>query len=131
MGRNNKMIKTNPLVKAYEESCEAMAREVYSKIIMDGEEYTPNADDYYWVADIVGGLCDFGDTMFLSPEDMAIILERDVTYDELRDWQEYNLAHYEEKVEEANHPERAPFINLDSWLMGARPDMLGLKKDEL
>lgn len=119
----------HPLVIAFEEACEAMAREIYSKLIMDGEEYEPKDDDYYWVADVVGGICDFGDTMFLKPEEMAIILERGVTYHELSEWQDFNTAYYEEKIAEAEHRERAPFINLESWLMGARPELIGLKKE--
>jgi hypothetical protein len=36
----------------------------------------------YWVANEVGGTCDFGDTDFLTPEEMVLILKANLTYDE-------------------------------------------------
>lgn len=65
----------------------------------------------YWVADEVGGICDFGDTDFLTPEEMVLILKHGVSYDDYVEWREANLDH-------------AQYINLKSWLMGARHDML-------
>lgn len=55
------------------------------------------------------------DTDFLNPEDMVRIIENDMTYDEYVEWREANIHN-------------ARYINLKSWLMGLRHDMLN-KKD--
>lgn len=71
----------------------------------------------YWVADEVGGICDFGDTDFLSPIDMVVILDNNVTYEQYAEWRDANI----------NNIERKGFINLESWIMGCRHDMLADK----
>ena len=67
--------------------------------------------EWYWIGDEVGGACDFEETDVLNPEDMVRIIENRITYDEYAEWREANLDH-------------AQYINLKSWLMGARHDML-------
>ena len=69
-----------------------------------------NCRDWYWVGDDVGGVCDFGDADFLNAEDMARIVENGMSYDEYAEWRESNLDH-------------ARYINLRSWMMGARHGM--------
>ena len=64
--------------------------------------------DWYWVGDRVGDLCHFGDTDFLSVDDMLLILEKDITFEQYSEW------HYAE----LDHPEQ--HINLRSWVMGMR-----------
>lgn len=71
---------------------------------------------WYWVAGDVGGLCDFEDCDFLSPEDMVRIIEHEMTYDEYAEWRDANLGKEE-------------YINLRSWLKGARHDMLNNNSD--
>lgn len=66
---------------------------------------------WYWVADEVGGICDFGDTDFLNTQEMALILENNMTYDDYVEWREANL-------------ENEKYINLKSWIMGARHQMI-------
>lgn len=64
-----------------------------------------------WIGDEVGGACDFEESDVLNPEDMVRIIENDMSYDEYAEWRDANLDH-------------AQYINLKSWLMGARHDML-------
>lgn len=71
----------------------------------------------YWVADEVGGICDFGDTDFLTPEDMVLLLEYGVSYDDYVEWREANVKYGETKG----------FINLKSWLRGCRHSMMAEK----
>ena len=47
----------------------------------------------------------------LNPEDMVRIIENGLTYDEYAEWRDANL-------------DNGRYINLKSWLMGARHDML-------
>lgn len=68
--------------------------------------------DWYWVGGKPGGVCDFGDTDFLTPEDMVLLLEHKYTYNQYVEWREVNLRHSEKG-----------FISLRSWIMGARHEM--------
>lgn len=65
---------------------------------------------WYWIGDEVGGACDFEEADVLNPEDMVRIIENNMSYDEYAEWRNANLDH-------------AQYINLKSWLMGARHDM--------
>ena len=65
---------------------------------------------WYWIGDDVGGMCDFEGSDFLSPEEMVRIIEHHLTYDEYAEWRNANL-------------DNNRYINLKSWLMGARHDM--------
>ena len=47
----------------------------------------------------------------LNPEDMVSIIENGLTYDQYAEWREANL-------------DNGRYINLKSWLMGLRHDML-------
>ena len=47
----------------------------------------------------------------LNPEDMVRIIENGLTYDQYAEWREANL-------------DNGRYINLKSWLMGLRHDML-------
>ena len=71
----------------------------------------------YWIGDEVGGLCDFEEYMILSTTDMVLIIEHDLTYEQVSEWinagVDYNFGR-----------EKTHYINLQSWLMGARYDML-------
>ena len=80
------------------------------------EQLFEGSRSWYWVADDIGGLCDFEDSDFLSPEDMVRIIENGLTYDEYAEWRDANL-------------DNGRYINLRSWLMGARHDMLGKGKE--
>lgn len=65
----------------------------------------------YWVAEEVGGVCDFDDIDFLRPEEMVRIINVGMTYDEYAEWRDANVNNRQ-------------FINLSSWLKGLRHDML-------
>lgn len=66
--------------------------------------------NWYWIGDEVGGACDFEEADVLNPEDMVRIIENGMSYDEYAEWRDANLDH-------------AQYINLKSWLMGARHEM--------
>ena len=72
--------------------------------------------EWYWIGDEVGGACDFEKTDVLNPEDMVRIIENNMTYDEYAEWRDANLDH-------------AQYINLKSWLMGARHEMFNKNDD--
>ena len=71
---------------------------------------------WYWIGDDVGGMCDFEESDFLSPEEMVRIIEHHLTYDEYAEWRDANL-------------DDGRYINLKSWLMGARHYMLDKEKE--
>ena len=71
---------------------------------------------WYWIGDEIGGACDFEEIDVLNPEDMVRIIENNMTYDEYAEWRDANLDH-------------AQYINLKSWLMGARHDMFNKNDD--
>ncbi len=101
--------KAQDAIKKYKDACNLLASIVNDQLF-DG------CRDWYWVGDEVGGLCDFRDTDFLSPEDMVRIIENRTTYDEYAEWREANIDH-------------AQYINLKSWLMGARHNMIQNEND--
>ncbi|MDD6495788.1 MAG: hypothetical protein PUF47_04400 [Prevotella stercorea] len=70
---------------------------------------------WYWVGGDVGGVCDFEDVDVLNLEDMVLIIEKNMTYDEYAEWRDANL-------------DNNRYINLKSWLMGIRHDMLDKEK---
>jgi len=76
-----------------------------------------NSRSPYWVADKVGGTCDFGDADFLTPEEMVLILENHVTYDDYAEWRDANIK----------YGETQGYINLPSWIKGCRHSMLNVK----
>ena len=71
---------------------------------------------WYWIGDEVGGACDFEESDVLNPEDMVRIIENKMTYDEYAEWRDANL-------------DNNRYINLKSWLMGARHYMLDKEKE--
>lgn len=97
-------------IAEFKNACDELARQVNHCLFED-------SCDWYWVANRVGGSCDFGDTDFLTPEEMVLILEHHLTYDEYADWRDANI----------NNIERKGFINLKSWIMGCRHEMLADK----
>ena len=78
------------------------------------EQLFEGSRSWYWVADDIGGLCDFEETDVLNPEDMVRIIENGLTYDQYAEWREANL-------------DNGRYINLKSWLKGARHEMLNNK----
>ena len=98
---NNKAKQT--AVKKYKDACNLLAS-IVNQQLFDG------CRTWYWVGDEVGGVCDFEETDVLNTEDMVRIIENGVDYDEYSEWREANL-------------DDNRYINLKSWLMGARHEM--------
>ena len=97
-------------IREYREACENL-KEAVNEQLFDGWR-SP-----YWIGDEVGGLCDFEGYMILSATDMVLIIENNLTYEQVSEWinagVDYNFGR-----------EKTHYINLQSWLMGARYDML-------
>lgn len=72
--------------------------------------------EWYWIGDEVGGACDFEESDVLNPEDMVRIIENNMSYEEYAEWRDANL-------------DNDRYINLKSWLMGARHYMLDKEKE--
>lgn len=95
-------------VKNYKNACNLLASLVNDQLF-DG------CRTWYWIGDDVGGACDFEETDVLNAEDMVRIIENGIDYDEYSEWREANL-------------DNNRYINLKSWLMGARHDMFKEKQ---
>lgn len=90
-------------IQQYKDCCNKLA-ELVNQHLFDGSR------KWYWIGDNVGGACDFEEADILNAEDMVRILENDMDYDEYAEWREANI-------------DNNRYINLKSWLMGARHDM--------
>lgn len=104
MNGNKETRKAPSVVREFKKACDDLA-ELVNEQLFDG------CREWYWIGDEVGGACDFEECDVLNPEDMMRIIENNMTYDEYAEWRNANLDH-------------AQYINLKSWLMGARHDML-------
>lgn len=104
MNGNKETRKALSVVREFKKACGDLA-ELVNEQLFDG------CREWYWIGDEVGGACDFEECDVLNPEDMVRIIENNMTYDEYAEWRDANLDH-------------AQYINLKSWLMGARHDML-------
>ena len=102
--------KKQDAIKKYKDACNLLASIVNDQLF-------EGCRDRYWECDEVGGLCDFMDTDFLSPEEMVRIIENKMTYDEYAEWREANI-------------DNNRYIDLKSWLMGLRHDMLNKNDNE-
>lgn len=90
-------------VSMFHNACNLLAT-IVNEQLFDGSR------SWCWIGDDVGGICDFEETDFLSPEDMVRIIEHHMTYEEYAEWRNANL-------------DNGRYINLKSWLMGARHEM--------
>ncbi len=100
------------IIKTYENACNLLACSV-NKCLFD------DSRSWYWVDNEIGGICDFGDTDFLTSEEMKLILQSDMTYEEYKEWRESNIKYAESKG----------VIDLYPWLLGRRHKMLKGKTD--
>ena len=108
MNRNKEHRKVHSVVRKYKNACDDLA-ELVNEQLFDG------CREWYWIGDEVGGACDFEETDVLNPEDMVRIIENGLTYDEYAEWRNANL-------------DNNRYINLQSWLKGARHSMMKVKK---
>lgn len=104
---NNKHVEIGYLLQRFENDCNELARLV-NKYLFNDERH------WYWVGDYVGGTCYFGDTDFLSPIDMVVILDNNVTYEQYAEWRDANIEYHDTKG----------YVSLRSWLTGCRHFML-------
>lgn len=95
--------KHKKIIQQYKDSSNKLA-ELVNQQLFDG------CRTWNWIGDDVGGMCDFDDADILITEDMIRIIENNVTYEQYEEWREANL-------------DNSRYINLKSWLMGARHDM--------
>ena len=92
----------NNMIKDYKDSCNRIACAFSSKYFDDTE--------FYWVANEVGGLCEFGDYYF-NVQDMVFCLENNLQEDEPLEWQDYCV-----RCSLISHD--IPTPNLKSWHLG-------------
>ena len=109
MNRNKPPRKAPSVVREFKKACDDLA-ELVNEQLFDG------CREWYWISDEVGGACDFEECDVLNPEDMVRIIENNMTYDEYAEWRDANL-------------DDGRYINLRSWLMGARHNMLDTEKE--
>ena len=102
---NNKSI-----IKAFSTACNNLAQAVNEQLF-DGK------CTFCWIADEVGGLCDFGGYVVLSPIEMVLIIDHHLTYDQVMEWIDAGVDYNRER-------EGEEYINLDAWIKGARYEML-------
>ena len=95
-------------LELFRESCDRLA-ELVNEQLFDG------CRKWYWIGGEEGGVCDFEECDVLNPEDMVRIIENNMTYDEYAEWRDANI-------------DNNRYINLKSWLMGARHYMLKEEK---
>lgn len=107
--KKNDKIKQADVVQRFKDACNDIA-EAVNKQLFDGSR------KWYWIGDDVGGACDYEEADILNPDDMVRIIENRTTYDEYAEWRDANLDH-------------AQYINLKSWLMGARHEMFNKDND--
>ena len=107
MNRNNAPRNVPSVVRNFKKACDDLA-ELVNEQLFDG------CREWYWIGDEVGGACDFEETDVLNPKDMVRIIDNCLTYNEYAEWREANL-------------DDGRYINLKSWLKGAR---LSMQKDK-
>lgn len=98
---NNKEI-----TKKFSDACNLLASRINEKLF-------DNSRKWYWIGNNVGGTCDFEDGDYLSPEDMVLILDNDISFEQYEEWKWANVDNSDKG-----------YINLRSWLMGARHSMI-------
>lgn len=91
--------------KFYEASCETYAQRLIEQLGL-------NKDEAYWVSDEIGGTFTYGDWYFLNMEEIVLLVDNCIGFDEFDEW-----------YSQWTDFERESRINLRSWIMGARPGM--------
>ena len=100
----------------YNDACNQLAEAVNKQLFNSFRKW-------YWISEEVGGVCDFGGVDILNLNDMMSIICFFISYDEYAEWRDAILDHH-------------MYINLKSWLMGVRHEMLrkvttlNIKKNE-
>ena len=97
---DNKRIEAS--IREYKGACNNILAEF-------AEKYDVQVDSDCWVAGDVGTVACINEEFYLNMEDIILMLEKDVDWDEFLRWWDYNL--------EVSLLELNP-INLRTWLMG-------------
>lgn len=100
-------MKKEDIIKQFHNACNLLASTVNAQLF-DGCRI------WHWVGGEIGGLCNFGNIDYLNPEEMVLIIGKNVTYEQYAEWRDTSLNNLTEK----GH------INLNSWLKGCRYEML-------
>lgn len=100
----------HPVNKLFASACDILATEFCRTL---GISDSP--DDIYWIS--YGNVLSFlGGEMFINAEDMLLVIESGMEWDDFSEWywqwNDFDHETFEQK------PDR---VNLRSWLMGARP----------
>lgn len=101
-------IRTAPpkrLHETYDEVCET-----YKQRLL--EQFDFNKDDTYWIGNVVGETLDIIGLYFLSIQDIVLIVDNAMPYDEFTKW-------YYQWTDNDNRYR----INLEHWFNGVRPEM--------
>ena len=116
MAKNKKKTEEHPLSK--NKAIRRFRTDVNAIAALVNEQIFENCRNYYWVGDEVGGLCDFDGVDFLTPTEMVLILENELTYDQYAEWRNAGIDYNADKESSQQR-----HINLDSWIRGARYEM--------
>mgnify|MGYP003398815728 CR=1 FL=1 len=104
MNGNKAPRKSPSVVREFKKACDDLAELV-------NEQLFYGCRKWYWIGDEVVAEPMPQNKYVENPEDMVRIIENNMTYDEYAEWRDANL-------------DDGRYINLKSWLMGARHDML-------
>ena len=97
---------------AYDAVCEAYAQRFLAMLGF------MNRDESYWISDFPGGVLAVGiDYYFVGMEEIVLAVDNAMSENEFDEWYQQWTDFDEEAM--LSKPNR---VNLQSWLMGARPD---------
>lgn len=95
------------LHKAYEEVCETYAKRLIEQLGLRKE-------NSYWVLDEIGGTFAYGDGYFLNMDEIVLLVDNCIGYDEFNEW----YCQWTDFDREFR-------INLRSWIMGGEAGDVG------
>ena len=103
---------TNCINLAFINACDKLALHFCSTLGVSA-----SSSDTWWVS--YGSLfCFLGGEMFINAEDMMLVIEHRMTWEDFSEW----YWQWNDMDKDGNPlPNR---VNLNSWLMGARPEMI-------
>lgn len=108
---------TNCINLAFINDCDKLALHFCSTLGISA-----SSSDTWWVR--YGSLfCFLGGKMFINAEDMMLVIEHRMTWEDFREW----YWQWNDMDKDGNPLQNR--VNLNSWLMGASPDMITDNKD--
>lgn len=97
--------KKEQLQKEYDRIITAYVNEFINLYDFEGVE-----DNYYWIADQIGGMIDICDYV-IGFDDIKYCVDNEVSFEDFNEWYEYGL-----KISTFEH---VPQLSLDAWCKGA------------